>query len=495
MKNILSKVIELTNYQNQTIDFDSLTNKGYDTVLLECGGGNTVLSDETPLAYFETHYNQAITANFKIGYYFWVYSNVDPKIQAQEYFNLVKDKKANCKLMLDVELGSVENTSTGIPYGYYNNMTIEEITIGIIEELKILMSASGLSNINDKDFIVYSSRDFFEKNLANILDKYLLWVADPTGVIPNIDTTIICNGETLNWVGYQWMQNKPFTGVGASCDLDVFKSAAFFSTPIIFGKSTGSLSDGEVHALKVGTEVKITSGRNFAPNLIPSNDKGIKYTVDSIDGSMCKLNGINEWVNFEFLNLIQSLNPIKHKSPSTNSNNLSWDNLPLETKTSIFIASNEGFSPGSYPSGGEIGYSTGNYQQYMQGIKLPITPMNGITLIERWISPQISTWNKWINDGGLNLDNLTDNQKIALYDFAYNTGGATILSQLTNCISTRTATFDNTFGSFEYVSNPAYQQGIDNRRKSEFNMYFNGPSFGSSVSELPSQYYTLIKNL
>ena len=209
MKNTLSNVIELTNYQNQTIDFDNLTQKGYDTVLLECGHGNTVLSEETPLAYFETHYNQAIAANFKIGYYFWVYSNIDPKIQAQEYFNLVKDKRANCKLMLDVETGSIKNTKTGIPLGYYNNMNIEEITIGIIEELKVLMSASGLSNINDKDFIVYSSRSFFKKNLTNILDKYLLWVADPTGVIPNIDTTIIYNGETLNWAGYQWIQDTP----------------------------------------------------------------------------------------------------------------------------------------------------------------------------------------------------------------------------------------------------------------------------------------------
>lgn len=306
MENTLNKVIELTNFQNQTIDFESLTQAGYDTVLLECGGGNTSLSQDTPLKYFETHYNQAIAANFKIGYFFWVYSNVDPKIQAQEYFNLVKDKKADCKLMLDVETGSVKNTKTGVYYGYYNNMSIEEITIGIIEELKILMSESGLSNINDEDFIVYSSRGFFEENLANILDKYPLWVADPTGVSPNIDTNIVYNGKILNWTGYQWIQDTPFTGVGTSCDLDVFKSEAFFSTPIIFGESTGPLSSGGSNDLKIGTDVKITSGTNFAPNLIPSSDKEVKYTIDSINGSMCKLSEINEWVDFEDLSLIQS---------------------------------------------------------------------------------------------------------------------------------------------------------------------------------------------
>lgn len=48
---------------------------------------------------------------------------------------------------------------------------------------------------------------------------------------------------------------------------------------------------------------------NFAPNLIPSSDKGINYTIESIDGSMYKLSEINKWVNFEFLNLIHSKNP------------------------------------------------------------------------------------------------------------------------------------------------------------------------------------------
>lgn len=221
----------------------------------------------------------------------------------------IEIKKVDCKLMLDVETGSVKNTETGVYYGYYNNMSIEEITIGIIEELKILMSESRLSNINDKDFIVYSSRGFFEENLANILDKYLLWVADPTGVIPNIDTNIVYNGKTLNWTGYQSIQDTPFTGVGTSCDLDVFKSEAFFSTPIIFGESTGPLPSEGSNNLKIGTDVKITSGTNFAPNLIPSTDKGVKYSIDSINGSMYKLSEINEWVDFEDLSLIQSPNP------------------------------------------------------------------------------------------------------------------------------------------------------------------------------------------
>ena len=497
----LHKGVDISNWQ-KNVDYKLLAQKGYDTIIINCGGADQIVSQATPNSALNLNYTNARNNNFKTGFYFFVYWNASPKAQAQEFFNNIQGKISDTRFFLDIE-------SKTEAYGDDSCKSIDILAQEIIQEMQQLALNQNLT-LKDDAFAIYSPSSFATIE-SNSLEKYGLWLADTNISNEPTESSIpwaIVNGKYVtfkNWIGWQWNTTGINGALGLpSLDVDVFKEECYLTTAVTIGTTTGTIGSKTTETiaskstsdnLSVGDYIKIISGTNFAPNLIPSSDKGIKYTIDSIDGSMCKLSGINEWVNFEFLNLIQSSTPVKPKSPSTNSNNLSWDNLPLETKTAIFIASNEGFSPGSYPSGGEIGYSTGNYQQYMQGIKLPITPMNGITLIERWISPQISTWNKWINHGGLSLNNLTDNQKIALYDFAYNTGGAIVLSQLSNCISTRTATFNNTFGSFEYVSNPTFQQGIDNRRKSEFNMYFNGPSFGSSVSELPSQYYTFIKNL
>lgn len=159
MSNKLHKAVELTNYQYENIDFDSLKSMGYDTVIIECGGANTVLSDDSPYPYFQTHYNQAINAEFNIGFYFWVYSNVNPKLQAQEFYNLIEGKNSNCKFILDIELGSTENTSTGYQYGYYNNMSMDQIAQSIVENMKNIISQNRISNINDDDdFVIYSSK-------------------------------------------------------------------------------------------------------------------------------------------------------------------------------------------------------------------------------------------------------------------------------------------------------------------------------------------------
>lgn len=243
MSNKLHKAVELTNYQYENIDFDSLKSMGYDTVIIEYGGGNTVLSDDSPYPYFQTHYNQAINAEFNIGFYFWVYSNVNPKLQAQEFYNLIEGKNSNCKFILDIELGSTENTSTGYQYGYYNNMSMDQIAQSIVENMKSIISQNGISNINDDDFVIYSSRAFAQNNLSKSIQKYNFWVADPIGEIPSINSTPTYNGSSFNWIGWQWKQDVSLSGVGTSCDLDVFKDNFYFESPIVLGKTNNGGSE------------------------------------------------------------------------------------------------------------------------------------------------------------------------------------------------------------------------------------------------------------
>lgn len=363
MNNSLHKGVELTNYQNENINFNILRENGYDTAILECGGGNTVFSDDTPYSYFDTHYNQAINARFKVGYYFWVYSNVDPKLQAKEFYNLIKGKQIDCKFILDVETGSVKNTQTGIPYGYYNGMSIDDITIGIIEEFKNLVLESGLSNVSNQDFVVYSSRDFLINNLKKSMGKYNLWIADPIGTIPNIDEKIVCDGIDINWVGWQWVQDIPFNGVGTSCDFDVFKDNMFFENSIVLGESKGKIAGGgnipiKSIVYKNGEYVKLKSGcKEFAPNKILPLDKKRDYKIITIlnqnEEELYELDSINQYVMADEIKIIQSKKSNSINSGKTTKNyNTGGGRIPINGYENDYISNKPN---GLYPGGN--GYS------------------------------------------------------------------------------------------------------------------------------------------
>lgn len=289
----LHKAIDISNHQS-TINFEELSQQGYDTVIIECGSGYSPVSSDIPNPGLDSHYENAVAAGFNIGFYFWFYNNVSPQDQAQEFVNFISGKTSNCKFFIDLESGSMLSSTN------YNNESLDTLIQEMVESMKSICAKQGLI-LQDSDFGIYCPRSYAVQVPVS-LSKYLLWLSCPVSTIPDeTDTPPSYQGMNFsNWAGWQW----DITNL----DRDIFQSTAYFSSPVTIGKTQGTVSSS--NSLKVGDYVKLLdTATNFAPNLIPSNDKGINYTIESIDGSMCKLSGINEWVNFEFLNLIHSKTP------------------------------------------------------------------------------------------------------------------------------------------------------------------------------------------
>lgn len=289
----LHKAIDISNHQS-TINFEELSHQGYDTVIIECGSGYSPVSSDIPNPGLDSHYENAVAAGFNIGFYFWFYNNVSPQDQAQEFVNFISGKTSNCKFFIDLESGSMLSSTN------YNNESLDTLIQEMVESMKSICAEQGLI-LQDSDFGIYCPRSYAVQVPVS-LSKYLLWLSCPVSTIPDeTDTPPSYQGMNFsNWAGWQW----DITNL----DRDVFQSTAYFSNPVTIGKTQGNVSS--LGSLQVGDYVKLLdTATNFAPNLIPSSDKGINYTIESIDGSMCKLSEINKWVNFEFLNLIHSKNP------------------------------------------------------------------------------------------------------------------------------------------------------------------------------------------
>lgn len=496
MNQILHKGVDISDWQT-SVDYEALKANGYDTVIIKCGGAYSTLNGDVQDRLLDMHYKNSRANGFKTGFYFFVYWNASPRVQAEEFLKFIRGKTSDTRFFLDIE-GATER------YGSDYCSSLDILAQEIIEEMKNICKEEGLI-LNDDSFGIYCPGSFAVQMPVST-QKYGLWIADPNiGHLPQYDNIprATVGGQSVefnNWIGWQWNTTGINGALGSnSLDVDVFKDSAYLNTPVIIGSTSGVIgTTGHITkpAYTVGEYVKLAPNTlKFAPNKIANKDKGVKYKIKNTSEDLYELAPINQYVTENEITLISTPQPIIN-TPNNNTGSPAWNDLSLLTKTAIFIGSNEGFSPGSYPSGGAIGYSTSQYQQFMQGMSIPISPLDGIKIVERWLEPNISQWNSYIEAGGLQLDQLSDDQKIALYDFGYNTGGGdNLLYELCQCIATRQDTYANTFGSFCAVSNPADQQGIDNRRRTEYTMYFDKLTFGGAISQLPDEYYNIVKNL
>lgn len=434
--------------------------------------------------------------NLNLGYYAYLYpyngepgwATVEEQGQAfVEAYRQVQNELGitpDCKIMIDIESGAFSPKTSGVT-----------ATPSLIKNMVDIFTETINQELGPQEYVVYSSASFISGQFGEIdTNKYGVIVSDVSGKLfdmyqityPTESYTPIAywkypNNWGNNWTGVQF-------NYGGAQDYDIYTNDILISNkakqtqPILF-------KDGDYVKLKPNTSL-------FAPNKIPSTDKGPQYIVCDVNGNDYKLHPINQWVTDNELKLIKSYSP-ENNTPQSNNLSKGWDGLDLLTKAALYIGSNEGFGQNDdgYPwDGNTIGYSTSNYQQYSNGpLNIPISQEEGIELVINYLKANINTWNNDIINGGLNLNELSDNQLIALYDFGYQTGGGDhLLLELCQCIATRSAAYNPTFGSFLLHAN----DGVRARRHREWQTYFSGKiHFGGAVNQLPSQYINIIDNL
>lgn len=153
------KVIDVSHWQGN-IDFNKVKQSGIEGVIIKAGGSDAGFYTD---AHFNDNYNKAVNAGLHIGTYYFVGKNClsteDGKADAQRFINIIKGKKFDLPVYMDVEAqGSGQNDRvTDSIIGFCDEMEKNGYFVGVY--------ASDISGFKDRI------------NLSRIQGKYTLWVA------------------------------------------------------------------------------------------------------------------------------------------------------------------------------------------------------------------------------------------------------------------------------------------------------------------------------
>jgi len=153
------KVIDVSHWQGN-IDFNKVKQSGIKGVIIKAGGSDAGFYTDSQ---FNNNYLKASSAGLHIGAYYFVGKNClsteDGKADAQRFINIIKGKKFDLPVYIDVEA-----QSSG------QNDKVTDSIIGFCDEMEkngyfVGVYASDLSGFKDRI------------NLSRIQGRYTLWVA------------------------------------------------------------------------------------------------------------------------------------------------------------------------------------------------------------------------------------------------------------------------------------------------------------------------------
>lgn len=187
--------IDVSEWQGD-IDFEAVKESGVDVVYIRAGEGSGYTD-----AYFESHYQGALAAGLKIGFYHYVTASdeAEARQQAEFFYSLIRGKKMDCRPAMDFE-----------EFPGLDNREINAVGAAFMERLKNLLGF---------DPALYSDT----YNTANLWDAsfsvYPLWAAE-YGVNAPQNT-----GSWAAWDGFQYSDQGNVPGITGDVDLDYFKDS------------------------------------------------------------------------------------------------------------------------------------------------------------------------------------------------------------------------------------------------------------------------------
>ena len=153
------KVIDVSHWQ-KSINFNEVKANGIDSVIIKAGGSDAGFYTDSQ---FENNYSKATYAGLHVGAYYFVGKNClsyeDGKADAERFINIIKNKKFDLPVYIDVEAqdrGNQEKVTDAI-IGFCDEMEKNKYYVGVY--------ASDISGFKDRI------------NLNRIQGKYTLWVA------------------------------------------------------------------------------------------------------------------------------------------------------------------------------------------------------------------------------------------------------------------------------------------------------------------------------
>ena len=201
--------IDVSEWQGD-IDFEAVRQSGIDAVYIRAGEGSDYVD-----AYFKSHYQGALAAGLKIGYYHYVtaQNEEEAREQARFFCSLIRGKTVDLYPAMDFES--------------FPGLDVEEINA---------IGAAFMETLND--CLGYTPSLYSDtNNTANVWDSsfssYPLWVAEYGPAVPSN------TGYWATWDGFQYSDAGNVPGISGQVDLDYFKDTMLING----GNDSGSPGD------------------------------------------------------------------------------------------------------------------------------------------------------------------------------------------------------------------------------------------------------------
>ncbi|MBD7912374.1 GH25 family lysozyme [Clostridium cibarium] len=187
--------IDVSNH-NGNIDFDKVKNSGIELVYIKATEGTTY---QDPFR--EINYNGATSAGLQVGFYHFLVGSSSPETQAENFYNVIKNKNNYLKPCLDLETAGFDVMDYALRF------------------------ISKFNSLTDLPIAIYSSPYFINNNLDSRLANYPLWVAHYGVTTPTSN-----NVWGSSYVGHQYTSSGRVDGVNGDCDLNNFYDGILVSS-------------------------------------------------------------------------------------------------------------------------------------------------------------------------------------------------------------------------------------------------------------------------
>ncbi|MGL5459145.1 MAG: GH25 family lysozyme [Cetobacterium sp.] len=182
---------------NNAVDFGKVKASGVQVVIIKATEGVDYVDQ-----LFNNYYNSIKDSGLNYGFYHFMSERTDPKQQAQDFWNAIKDKKFNVVPCLDIEVNSFDRT----------RQQISDRCIEFLEEFK---------NLSGYDCMIYTGGFFGRDNLDDRVKKYPGWIAH-YGVSEPMETG-------FKVVGHQYTETGAVDGINGQVDLNHFSDEIFIN--------------------------------------------------------------------------------------------------------------------------------------------------------------------------------------------------------------------------------------------------------------------------
>lgn len=195
------KGIDVSNY-NGDINWSLVKDYGIECAYIKATEGTTY---QDP--YLNTHYNGAKSAGLLTGFYHFLVGSSAPEIQAENFYNCIKDKENNMLPCLDLEHSKNE------PHNFM------DYALRFIERFKAL---SGMN------ICIYACPSFIEEKLDKRLIQYPLWCAHY-----GVDRPGFTKVWGSSYAGHQYTEKGSVSGISGNVDMNNFNEGILTGSKMV----------------------------------------------------------------------------------------------------------------------------------------------------------------------------------------------------------------------------------------------------------------------